>query len=306
MSDVTSNEDSKVNIENVIAPLSDASMDDAVIIFKNPDKKTKVKIGPGDYMPYNGSRILMSGPPNSGKRNLILNIIWRMKPKPSAIHLCHCDPYTEEYDVITEMGIPLFSYGAEDFPTRDNILNPIDLPDRSPDNPGSQDIPLEDTELENDTNNEEIPLVTGDTDEIDEEIDEIMQRNKQLALNPLCIIDEITHDTLSPVGRARFERLINQVATHCNCTTICSIQSLLNISPKVRRGFNHYVLWKQYDKMLNQLVAQRSSIEPDILDDLFKLCSDKFDFIWIDLDAPMDSQWRYRLNYLYPIAFDRT
>jgi hypothetical protein len=242
---------------------------DKVIIFKNPDKKTRVRLGPEDYMPYNGSRILLSGPPNSGKRNLILNIIYRMQPRPSAIHIVHNDPYTTEYDILSDLNIPIFIYGPQDMPDKTNIVEAIDIEEGM------------DEQILNDTNN----------------------KNKQLSVNPIIIVDEITHDNLNNICRHRFERIVNEICTHCNTLLLCSIQSLLNIGPKCRRGFNQYILWRQCDDQLNKLIANRTSMKPEILDDLFKLCSSNFDNITIDLDSDRDSEWRYRLNYIYPIEF---
>lgn len=254
---------------------------DTLIIFKNPDKKNRIRVGEEPYMPYSGSRILFSGPPNSGKRNQILNLIWRAKPKPSAIHIVHFDPFTEEYDCLNDLGIPCFIYGPSDFPTKDNIVSPLTNDQLEDDNVQEIEIPIDMT------NQEELDM-----------------HNKRLSTNPWIIVDEITHDTLSPICRSRFERLINQIATHHNCIVLCSIQSLLNIGPKVRRGFNHYCVWKQFDKQLNQMIAQRASIDSEVLEDLFKLCESRYDHIWVDLDEPTDSPYRYRLNMIYPISFD--
>ena len=99
-------------------------MEDKMLIFENPEKRNNVRLGIEEYMPNSGSRILLSGMPGSGKRNVILNIIHRMIPKPSCCHIVHCDPYTTEYNCIAQMGIPIYIYDCENFPTLANIENP--------------------------------------------------------------------------------------------------------------------------------------------------------------------------------------
>jgi hypothetical protein len=83
---------------------------------------------------------------------------------------------------------------------------------------------------------------------------------------------------------------------------MCSIQSLLNIPPKCRRAFNHFVLWPQTDGEVNKMVARRAGIKPEVLDDLFQACRNKYDNIWVDTDADEGSLWRYRRNLMSPIT----
>lgn len=244
--------------------------DDCIIVFPNPEKGHKWRLGEEEYMPMSSSRILLSGMPGSGKRNVILNLIHRMKPKPTCIHLVHCDPQTIEYDCLADEGIPLVVYDPSDFPTYQNIEDP-DLP-------------------------------KGEDEE--SSADDEKGGNKNPLPNPLVIIDEVTTDQLGKIGQHRFERMVNHVATHRNTTVICSIQSLLNIPPKARRAFNHIALWKQADKMVNQLAAQRAGVRYEMLCDLFGLCHSPYDFIWLDLDCERDSPWKYRLDFISPINID--
>ena len=236
-----------------------------IYIFPNPEKSGKIRLGNDDYMPNVGSRILLSAMPNCGKRNLILNLIHRMTPKPSIVHIVHCDPLTIEYDCLQDMGIEFLMYDPSDFPTVENIDNPHGA------------------------------IETEEEGEVEE---------KKIFDNQLVILDEVTTDQLGKVGSHRFERLVNFVCTHRNTTLICSIQSLLNIPPKARRAFNHYILWPQADTAVNQMAASRASVPHEVLNDLFTLCKSKYDFIWIDLDSERDSPYRFRLNFYEPITVD--
>ncbi len=267
--------------ENILT--GELPADDCIIVFPNPEKGNRVRLGMEEYMPMSSSRILLSGMPGSGKRNVILNIIHRMKPKPSMIHLVHCDPHTIEYDCIADAGIPLTIYSPADFPTINNI---DDIEMIAPDLPTSPEANEKGGEIEKPEKKE--------------------KKTPQVLANPLVIVDEVTSDQLGKVGAHRFERLVNHVATHRNTTVICSIQSLINIPPKSRRAFNHIALWKQADKAVDQMAAVRAGVPYDMLRDLFGLCTSPYDFIWIDLDAHHDSPWRYRLDFISPIIIEPT
>lgn len=257
---------------------------DCLIVFPNPEKKAKFRLGLEEYMPMSSSRILLSGMPGSGKRNVILNLIHRMMPKPSVVHLVHCDPHTIEYDCISEAGMPLLVYEPSDFPTIENIDHPDILEQSS-----SSDSSDEDESEGADNKPKESKKDKKKPDPLQ---------------NPLVIIDEVTSDQLGKIGASRFERMVNHVATHRNTTVVCSIQSLLNIPPRSRRAFNHFVLWKQADKAVDQMAANRSGIPYEILYDMFGLCRDPHDFIWIDLDTSHDDTWRYRLDMISPIIIE--
>lgn len=245
--------------------------DNALVIYPNPEKAGRVRLGHGEYMPNVTSRILLSGPPGSGKRNLILNLISRMVPPPSMCHVVHCDPDTIEYDILAQWGIPMQLYTANDFPTVNNIDNPDDDP----------------------------PAEYADEDALSDPTDapaETPHGSGKLA-NPLVVVDEITDDALGRIGRHRFERLVNHVCTHRNATLLCSIQSAASIPAAVRRGFNHYVIWPQPDRALDEIIAKRAGIPNGMLNDLFGLLRDPREFLWIDMDSPPDSEWRYRVGF---------
>jgi DNA polymerase III delta prime subunit len=249
---------------------------DVMVIYPNPEKKGAIRLGQEEYMPLVTSRILFSGPPGSGKRNVILNLVRRMLPPPSVCHLIHCDPNNEEYDILSEWGIPVLTYGPHDFPTLENIEDPFG------NKAGTGAKKEDESESEGSSSDDE-------------------RAPNDVLSNPLVIVDEVTAELLGKLGCSRFERMVNHVCTHRNTTLLCSIQSAASIPPMVRRGFNHFALWKQPDEMLNGMLARRTSITSDILNDLFGLLQDPHEFIWIDLDSPIDSDWRYRVGLMNPI-----
>jgi hypothetical protein len=129
--------------------------------------------------------------------------------------------------------------------------------------------------------------------------------NKELASNPVVIIDEITKDILKDVQAQRFERLINFIATHKNTFVMCAIQSLTNIPPKCRRGFNNFAIWKQADSALNNMIANRCGLEKRHMDALFDLCETPKEFIYIDLDRHRDDQLFIRSNFINEILYEK-
>lgn len=216
-------------------------------------------------------RLLLSGPPGCGKRSLLMNVLDRMDPKPSAYHICHFDPETKEYDELQLHGKPMYYYDPDDFPTTENLTDPEDPPIGS---------------------------------SADAEERKTLGPDPSLSSRPFVIIDELTSDVLSPESRSRFERLMNYGSTHKNTSVACCIQSVVNLPPRCRRGFSHYVLWEQPDKSASTLAATRSGITPAVLETLFGLCETRFDSIWIDTDQTPDSEWRFRLNVFSPISLE--
>lgn len=248
------------------------------LIFDNPDKQEKRRLGPGEFMPFSTDRILLSGLPGCGKRNLILNMIYRMQPPPCHVLVVHVDPETHEYDEISRMGIPMYIFSPDSFPTAENVVNPVEELEEEEEKKGPLEARIRDPQSE-----EESPKPAG---------------------SPLVIVDEITESQLSKEGKSRFERLVNFVCTHRNTALLCSIQSLTNIPPKCRRGFNHYALWKQNDAHLNKLIESRCGIDHEFMEALFDLCKTRHDFIYIDTEAHRDSGWRYRLNWMSPVFIE--
>lgn len=247
-------------------PDAQAPTNTSLLIFENPDKRGARPSGPGEAMPMWPFRLLLSGPPGSGKRNMLLNLVFRLDPPPSAIHIVHYDPETIEYEILESLGVPMFYYDPADFPVADNLSGP-DPP------------PLGD--------GGEAPPPKGGAN--------------PLGACPLVIVDELTSDVLPTESKARFERLMNFGSTHRNTSVIASIQSVVNLPPKARRGFNQFCLWKQPDESASTLAATRAGIPPAMLRELFELCTDSHDSIWIDTDQRPDSIWRFRLNMLTPI-----
>lgn len=246
----------EINILNVVEPTVPKLLDDTYYIFENPDKIEKRRLWDWDGAPFSSSRILLSSLPNCGKRSLILNIVKKINPPPSAIHIVHCDPFTSEYNEISDI-CPYFVYGPEDLPTADNIENP--------------EISDEESDVEHS--------------------------------GPIVILDEITTEQLNKENQKRFERLVNYVATHKDCTIFISIQSIVNIPAKCRRAANIFALWRQNSEELNKIVASRCGLKSSELDAMFSLCKSKYDFIYIDTDEDITSPWRYRVNFISPISF---
>lgn len=249
-------------------------------------------------------RLLLAGPPGVGKRNLALNLMFRLEPPPSAVHIVHYDPETQEYDELETLGVPIFYYSADDLPTIENL--------ESPDPPpmGNSEDPIEPPEESESSETEpeeggysylgELDMLADPPTPPEPAIDP-KEVAAAMGESPLVIFDEITRDILSPVQAARMERLLNYGSTHKNSSVITSIQDITSIPPKSRRAFDHFALWKQPDEGAVTLAANRVGVPPDLLRELFGLCLDRHDSIWVDTHRSPEDPYRFRLNWLTPI-----
>ena len=251
-----------------------------ILIFDNPEKKGHRRAGPHEAAPNWPFRLLLAGPPGSGKRNLLLNLIFQLlEPPPSAIHIVHYDPDTIEYETLEDLGVPIYYYDPKDFICSENLENPED-PRIGEHSASSSASDSEDLLAE---------PVSGDW-----------------GSSPLVIIDEVTDDTLPPESKHRLERLLNYCSTHRNTSVIYSIQSALSLPPRARRAFDHFCLWPQPDRSASTMAATRAGIPPGMLQELFGLCKDKHDSIWVDCSRGQDDAYRYRLNMLWPVRCTET
>ncbi len=265
--------------EDGIDEIPDILPPDELIVFENPEKRPKQRAGPDEFMPYRDARVMLSAMPGSGKRSMILNIVFRIWPRPRAIHVVHSDPDTIEYNELHKLSnerraVPVNVYSPADFPDLDAIANPVNGP------------PLRRKRIHDVTDG-----AAGDEDEPEFDPD----------IGPsVVIIDECPKSLLGKTGAERMERLINQGATHLDTIVLCSLQSMVNVPLDARRGFNHFALWKHADKFVNKWAADKIGISGDTLADLFEFCESKYDCIWIDAESP---DWRFRRNFIEQITF---
>lgn len=221
---------------------------DRVMIFDNPDKKGhKPTSGAAEWLPAFPARMLFTGPPGSGKRNNLLNVLMRMQPPPDRIMVLHLDPESKEYRIL------------EKLVGKDNVAY------YTPDDPPKFE------EIEG-----------GD-------------------VRTVLVVDETPTKSLPKKDQSDIERLCNYGSTHKNCTILFCFQELTNISPPIRKAFNHFVLQKGPDDAFIKLAAHRTGVPPEELHELMTLCKKKTDSIWIDASVDPNSKWRYRLNLSRPI-----
>lgn len=72
-----------------------------IILLKSGDKEHREKWFSGrDLMDFPGGsfRAIISGPPSSGKTNLIKNILIKANPLYDRVYLVHFDPYSRDYE----------------------------------------------------------------------------------------------------------------------------------------------------------------------------------------------------------------
>lgn len=253
---------------------------DALVLWKNPDKVEAYQLGDAPWMPFNTTRVLLSGVPGVGKSSVIRNILERVKPRFTSIHLVHLDSEGQhEYDYLFGLCPNVYIYGPKEIPSLANI----DDPDGELDNDGDDN--------EDDTNESSTSSSGG---------------RSPKAERPCLILDEITSDVLTPEGRTRLERHLGFTATHRSCPIFMSIQNLMAVQPKCRRLFDWYCLWRGPDREAHRVAASKAGIDLSLLDGLFSLCKTRYDFITTDCSRPPDDPYRYRLNLIEPIEVQRS
>ena len=83
----------------------------------------KLLHAPGGILPGFPSRIMLAGPPGSGKRNMLLHLLFKMRAKPfQTITVCHSDENTTEYDLLSDQpNYKLRGYSQEGLPGKDDF-----------------------------------------------------------------------------------------------------------------------------------------------------------------------------------------
>lgn len=107
----------------------------------------------------------------------------------------------------------------------------------------------------------------------------------------LVIVDDVELNSLSKHQFKCLDRLFGYVSTHQNVSVILCAQDAFNTPAIVRRCSNLWVLWpcKDIDQMT--AIGRKCGVE---LKDLFPLCKNPRDSIWIDLSD--HSPAKLRLN----------
>ena len=109
-----------------LPPSVSSASSDSLLVFANPDKVgAGAKSGAAPYMPFWPFRFLLCGPPHSGKRNAALNVIVRLDPPPSHIHIIHADTDTKEYEVLQTIS-PTTMYSPDDPPNFSELSTETD------------------------------------------------------------------------------------------------------------------------------------------------------------------------------------
>jgi hypothetical protein len=218
-------------------------MSKPLAIFTNPEKDGHSKSS-NPLIPDWPFRLFACGPPNSGKRVQILNLILALPKYPDKITIIHLDQNTDEYRDL-EAGSIKGDEGVE-------IYSPEEVPS--------------------------FEYFDGD------------KRN-------LLIIDEVNMDALSKKQLSTVERLFGHASTHRNLSIILCYQQFHKVPTAIRRGCNHYILFKNIDENELGQTANRVGTPVETLKEIFAdILRSPHDSLWIDLTAEQGSPYRYRLN----------
>jgi hypothetical protein len=99
----------------------------------------------------------------------------------------------------------------------------------------------------------------------------------------LVILDDLEFKGMSKDQKRNLDRLFGYVSTHKNCSVYLCSQDAFNIPPIVRRCSNLFVLWKSPDLLSMSQLAGRTGLKADELSELFSLCKEHHDSVWLDI-----------------------
>ncbi len=99
----------------------------------------------------------------------------------------------------------------------------------------------------------------------------------------LLIIDDMDLRGMSKDQKRCLSRVFGYCSTHKNLSVFLTQQDAFEIPPIVRRCSNYFVLWPCTDIDSMACLARKSGYQASDFQQLFALCTEKHDSIWIDL-----------------------
>ena len=99
----------------------------------------------------------------------------------------------------------------------------------------------------------------------------------------MLILEDIPLSHLNKVQKQMLDRLYGYASSHRHVTVITCAQDAFDVPVGARRCSNVFILWRQPDLLVLSNMASRTGYTPADFRQLFKLCENKHDSIWIDL-----------------------
>ena len=113
-------------------------------------------------------------------------------------------------------------------------------------------------------------------------------------IKSLVVLDDLEFKGMDKQQLRNLDRLFGYVSTHKNKSVVLCAQDPFNVPPCVRRMSNLWVLWKQRDLDALAQVARKTGMTARQFRELFVLCQNPHDSIWLDMTD--HSPARVRLN----------
>ena len=110
----------------------------------------------------------------------------------------------------------------------------------------------------------------------------------------LVVLDDLEFKAMNKDQMRNLDRLVGFCSTHKNISVLLCQQDAFNVPPIVRRCSNLWVLWKMGDLDSVAKVSRKAGLKSKDLGDLFNLCQDTHDSIWIDMTT--NTPAKLRLN----------
>lgn len=99
----------------------------------------------------------------------------------------------------------------------------------------------------------------------------------------MVVLEDIPLSHLNKVQKQMLDRLYGYASSHRHVTVITCAQDAFDVPVGARRCSNVFILWRQPDLLVLSNMASRTGYTASDFRQLFKLCKNKHDSIWIDL-----------------------
>jgi len=136
-------------------------------------------------------------------------------------------------------------------------------------------------------------------------LDRFLQPNEWAGLvKTLLIVDDIEFKNLSKEQKSCLNRVMGYVSTHKKMSVVVTSQNPFDIPVSVRRCANVFIFFKMDDLDALATISRKTGITRKQFLDLFALCANPHDSLWIDRTTKSPAPLRINCYDIIDSAFD--